>query len=288
MAAAAIQQPQQWPKVAEVNGLRFNISKSDKYLNKDGTVKKTMDHIIDMCSGADIAFRIFQFCERTTKIVVEILVKMGSSMAGFFKEVAGKFLIAWTFLTIPRLPSVTKDALSSLKKVGEKNEVNPLPGSASRKVVEAVKNTADALAMYLYTISLFAGNMAWKTAGDVPDLINNVADAQLSAQDMLLARKHIQAVEANNLDADIHNALVHTQRYSLLKLMKAICSVASGVLGLALLALGGPILPAIALIAVSLASTVFAVMANFYKTTNQYKMVEFFNREHVQLAPARA
>jgi hypothetical protein len=58
--------------------------------------------------------------------------------------------------------------------------------------------------------------------------------------------------------------------------VKSVASVASGVLGLLVLAFGGPVLPAWALLALSLTSTVAAVTNHFFKETRTQEKVEFF------------
>jgi hypothetical protein len=138
--------------------------------------------------------------------------------------------------------------------------------------------------MWIYSGAFVAP--ALKPAGDIPDLISNVTELQMNAEDLCLATKAVKNAAAQNSPVEVELALVHTQRNSLIKALKAACSVAGGVLGLSVAMFGGPLLPAVALIVISLAGTGLAMMSHFYQETSPYKMIDFFDSRSVQVLSA--
>lgn len=274
---------------ANVNGLRINVFANAKRNVEDGSRKKTLgERVVEFNATANGAFRVFQLIERTMKAGIVVLKKMGNSFQVPCQKFAEKCATAWTMLAIPRLFEVTRNMRQSWAKLKKPDQPGTIPGAFQRKAVEAAKNTLDATATYLYVGSLATGSIALKNAGDVPDLANKVLDARQSALDYMLARKTAQAAAAEGVAPRVQRALGYTQTYSFISLMRNVCSVASGALGLSLLAFGGPVLPALALITVSLASTVLAILGSFYKDGSPYEMVDFFKTRHVQQVAPQA
>lgn len=272
---------------ANVNGLRINVFANAKRNVEDGSRKKTLgERVVEYNGTANGAFRVFQLIERTLKAVIVVLKKMGNAFHVPCQKFADKCMTAWTMLTIPRLFEVTRNMRQSWANLKKQDQPGAIPGAFQRKAVDAAKNTFDASAAYLYAASLATGSIALKNAGDVPDLANNMLDARQRAQDYMLARKTAQAAAAEGVAPRVQRALGYTQKYSFITLMKAVCSVASGALGLSLLAFGGPVLPALALITVSLASTVLSILGSFYKDGSPYEMIDFFKTRHVQQVAA--
>ncbi len=242
------------------------------------------EHLISFAGTSNAVFRVFQVLERMTKLVVEALKWTGSALVGVYESLASKFLVAWTSTSVFRLPDVTTKAIKSMNELNAAEK--DVPTDFARKAVKAVHDTTEAAAMWLYSASFFLSNSAWKTAGDVPDLISNATDLQMNAEDWHLASQVAKKAVAQNSPTEVERAVVHTQRNSFIKMLKAACSVASGVLGLAALAFGAPLLPAVALIVISLSSTIFAIASHFYQETAPYKMIDFFQNRTVQVAPA--
>lgn len=248
--------------------------------------KSVNEHTISFAGTSNAVFRCFQVLERVTKLVVEALKWTGSSLVGVYEKLAAKFLVAWTSTSVFRLPEVTTRAIKSINEVNAAEK--DVPADFARKAVKAVHDSSEAAAMWLYSASFFLAHPAWKTAGDVPDLISNATDLQMNAEDWHLASQVAKKAVAQNSPIEVEKAVVHTQRNSFIKMLKAACSVASGVLGLAALAMGVSLLPAVALITISLSSTIFALMSHFYQETAPYKMIDFFQNRTVQVAPSVA
>ena len=95
-----------------------------------------------------------------------------------------------------------------------------------------------------------------------------------AAEDYGTAGKYLEQIDANQ--AALKERFADTQKEALLRLVKSVASVVSGALGLLVLAFGGPILPAAALLVISLTSTIFAMTSYFYKETRNYDLVKFF------------
>ncbi len=242
------------------------------------------EHLIAFAGTSNALFRCFQLLDRVTKLVVEALKWTGSSLVGVYESLSAKFLVAWTSTSVLRLPDVTTKAIKSIQDLNDADK--EVPADFARKAVKAVHDASEASAMWLYSASFFLSSTAWKTAGDVPDLISNSTDLQMNAEDWHLANQAAKKAVAQNSPVEVERAIVHTQRNSLIKMLKAACSVAGGVFGMAALIFGVSLLPAVALITVSLASTIFALASHFYQETSPYKMIDFFQNRTVQMTPA--
>jgi hypothetical protein len=238
------------------------------------------------------AFRILQLAEKVLKATSEILEKLGNAAAGNFKELAGKFAIAWTTMGVARIPKVTTDFMKSF------GEARKSTGPAALwKYLEVTKSGCDAVATYCYAGSLFAGQPALKVAGDAWDLGNNTCGAVLesktvsSANTLLtLAKKEIQSVqtEINQLGetggdllaakrnqlgilGGVKNGLKLTKDASWLNLAKAISSIFGAVIGLSVLAFGGPVITALALTAVSIFGICCSMRSSYITDTSAFK-----------------
>lgn len=259
----------------DINGRRYQAIPNPSLLNKDGTKKSALDHVVEYTKTANGAFRCLQFLERVTKAVVLVLKEMGSSMVAFFEKLAGGFGLAWAMLTIPRLPEVTKAAKKAIVEWITPPREAPVDGK--RDKVEKLHQIADVAAAWGYAGSLVAGSMAIKNMADVPNLISDVTDLQMAAQDWRLSKEHVKIIDAQDPnEGPVHDRFVYTMRLALIKMVKAISSVVSGVLGLMVLALGGPVLPAAVLLGISLISTISAVSAHFFQETMPFEKVDFF------------
>jgi hypothetical protein len=265
---------------AMIDGRRWEAVSNPNLLNKDGTKKSTLDHVIEFCKSANGAFRVLQFLERVTKIAILVLKEMGSSMVKFCEDLAGKLGVAWGMMGIARLPDVSKKAWNAVTEW-----INPpalAPVDANRDKIEKLHDIADATAAWGYAGSLVAGNIALKNMADIPNLVADVTDLQTSTQDWYLAKKHVEAIDTQprNMGNDaIHNLFASKMQYSLIAMIKAISSVVGGVLGLLVLAMGGPILPAAILVAISMTSTISAIAKHFFEETREYKMPDFFKHQ---------
>lgn len=229
-----------------------------------------MEHVVDANRTSYIAYRLLQLFERVSKATAMVF----ESMSDFFTGLAGKLSTAWAFLILPRLPEVTQKAWEAVTTWGT---VEGPEGYALRGHVKRVHDVADCSASWCYAGSLVFGSTPLKNAGDMFDLGSHTTDLSMAAEDYSLASKHLEHLKANEANnAEIQERFAETKKEALLRVLKAIGSVAGTALSLLVLFLGGPVLPAVALLTISLATTVLALTAHFYKETATYKPVKFF------------
>lgn len=131
------------------------------------------------------------------------------------------------------------------------------------------------MASWGYALSLLFANSALKTAADIPDAVANFTDLSMAAEDYGLAADHLAHIDKVQ-NAALFRRMADTGKEAFIRMIKAIASVAGAALGLLVLAFGGPILPAAALLGVSLLSTIASMWAYFFKATRPYEIVEFF------------
>lgn len=239
------------------------------------TVQK---HIEEYCDTSNGAFRELQVSERVSRAVSHVLKQMQNGMAIFFDGFAKSLNAGWVALTLPRLPKVTREGVEA----GQALLTGPK--LSFREGVEKIHAVAEGIATWLYAALFVTGNAVVKTAADVPDLIVNITDTTMAAQDLLNAKSELKA--ARTPSKDLQTRLNDTVTYNYMKLVKSVSSVASAILGMLMIVLGGPVLPAIAFIAMGLASSVAAVSAHFFKETRPWTMVE--HKEFVALTSLAA
>lgn len=259
----------------DVFGNRFGVFPNPALKNKDGTDKSWLDHTVTYFKEAGNAFRGLQLGDRICRVVSMVLKDMGNAMSGFFDDLAGKLSLGWAILTFPRLPSVTQTAWKAIADWGTPS-LGPV-ASASRGILQKIHDIADALAAWGYGLSLVLGNSALKNAADVPNFVADVTDLSMASEDYSLAKKHLEYINTNHADnGALQQRFVDTMREALLRIVKSVASVVSGVLGLLVLAFGGPVIPAAALLGIGLTSTVAAMANWFFKETAVQEKVEFF------------
>lgn len=242
------------------------------------TVQK---HIEDYCDTSNGAFRELQLLERVSRVASHVLKQMQSGMSTFFDGFARSLNAGWVALTLPRLPKVTREGFEASKALLTG------PKLSFRERVQKIHDVADGFATWLYAALFVTGNSVVKTAADVPDLIVNVADTTMAAQDLINAKGELSVVKATQSSSkELQIRLDDTVKYSYMKLIKSVASVASAVLGMSMVALGAPVLPAIAFIGMGMTSTVAALTAHFFKETRPYAMVE--HKEFAALTPQSA
>jgi hypothetical protein len=234
-------------------------------------------HIEEYCDTSNGAFRELQILERVSRVVSHVLKQMQNGMATFFDGFAKSLNAGWVALTLPRLPKVTREGVEAGKALLTG------PTLSFREGVQKIHDVAEGIATWLYAALFFTGSSVVKTAADIPDLIVNVSDTAMAAQDLLNAKSELTTAK----DAQLQTRLRDTVTYNYMKLVKSVASVASAILGMLMIALGGPVLPAIAFIAMGLTSSVAALSAHFFKETRPYAMFEQ-HKEFAALTPRTA
>lgn len=244
--------------------------------------RSLMGHIVAFLEKANGAFRDLQLLERLSKAISMVLERMGNNLSLWFDAFAIKLNIAWTMLSIPRLPEVTQKAWRALTN-WVAPALGPIP-SASRVVHQKIHDVAEALATWGYSIALAFGNLSFKTAADVPQLVVDITDLSMAGQDYVLANQHLEILDANHpKDFPLRERFVNKATESFIQMIKSAASVLSAVAGLLVLALGGPILPAAFFLALGLTATIAAISKHFFKETREQESVDFFKPVEIKV-----
>ena len=123
-----------------------------------------------------------------------------------------------------------------------------------------------------------------RTIADVVDVIGTTAGLTLACDDWFKAKKHLEHLKTHDAtNGLLQQRFAETQLEAFWRIVKNVASIASGVLGLLVLAFGGPVLSAAALLTISLISTIAAMTAHFTKATNTYELVDFYKVRELSL-----
>ncbi len=220
------------------------------------------------------------------------LLSLISSNGNFYKE-AGKICTGgWTATIIPRVPGAFVEAKKAIASVF--SAPSQLPGSFVRKCVTAVQESATFIAAAGYATAPFLvlsqktsklGNSVFKAA-ETSSFVGDSCEMVKSGGDMMKTRAMLLAAKATDgVSSELTSMLADSEKLYFMKTMKAVCSVASFVLGLAFAATGLGVLPGCAIMAasISLASSLFGAGANLQAEGMKYKSIQFYDDRHVQL-----
>lgn len=170
------------------------------------------------------------------------------------KGVAGPFGALAKGLALPRAVALACTVPGDVAQAYE----DP---SNKRGVLSAIKNSFELAAVTLYSTLLFWPAERTAQVANVCSLGHDAADLTGLASDY----QKTVAIEKLNLSSEMREANQATQKLHLMKIVKAVISVALGVLGLAALIFGGPLLPAVILLTLSVAGAALSVTSHFYK-----------------------
>lgn len=185
-----------------------------------------------------------------------------SPVAASLENSAG---VAISALGIVRLPSATQDAV---KAVAALNQDDGIP--VERKVGKAVRDTMDAISAWVYAFIFFTGNLAFLGVARVSDLANDGADLGISAADY---NKAVQCEAAAS--GDVKKVFTHTKNYNMLRIAKAVASLASAVFALILFLTGAQLVSVIALTLLSITTALFAIRRDLYKEEGPHPIINF-------------
>ena len=240
-------------------------------LTKDGEPVSAMGHLIDYNKSADGTFRFLQLIDRVCQAISLVLEEFNSTLAIYFKDLAGKFATAWVFMNYARLPSVTKDAWEAV------TDLSGPQAATTRDSIDRVDKLFHGGAAWGYVISYLTDSLGVRTIADVVDVIGTTAGLTLACDDWFKAKKHLEHLKTHDAtNGLLQQRFAETQLEAFWRIVKNVASIASGVLGLLVLAFGGPVLSAAALLTISLISTIAAMTAHFTKATNTYELVDFY------------
>ncbi|PIS02606.1 MAG: hypothetical protein COT85_04805 [Chlamydiae bacterium CG10_big_fil_rev_8_21_14_0_10_42_34] len=246
-----------------IRGNQFDAAPNGSY-NKDFST-----HLVDYEKTTYGAFRTLQFLDKTARLVAVSLKDTHRSLSASLEGIAGRLTSGWVVLSVPRLPEVTKKAWNAIfaqaPKVG-----NP------QSTVDKVDALADCVGTWGYSSLLVKNNPAVKNLADVCSLVGDTIGLRAAGNELVLAKEYLNEVKRSDEKNEIvEQRFKDTATNALLKVVKSVTSVFTGVLGLLVLTFGGPVLPAFALISVGLAGTVASIASHFFKETREHQLVDF-------------
>ncbi len=241
-----------------------------------------LQRVVDYTSQSNGGFRLIQLGYTTLKIVNQIKADTGGNPV--FPEFTSNLGITKNVLVIPYLPAVTNNAIKAWADLNKK-ESQPSE-SHSRKVAVVFRNTSEAIGMYGYFSVLVIQNPTFRQIvqpiASTFDLINDATDVGIRASDVVQCSKLAKAAEQSALEEtpekrateEVKQSISDTKTYSIIRLVKAVSGAVSGILGLALLATGFALVPAIALLALSLITCASAISSQFYEESRKYSLIK--------------
>lgn len=165
---------------------------------------------------------------------------------------------------IVRLPNVTKKAFDSLSSIQKDDGV-----SVERKTAEAFSATYQAFGAW-WGAAQFLGleNPVLKKATTLLDLGADSTDLCLSVSD------YKTAVSCESLaKGDVKDVYTHAKKYQMLRIAKAVFSVASAILAVIGL-VAGVQLPLIAGLILAIVTTLLAIRRDSYKDEGRFKLLD--------------
>jgi hypothetical protein len=117
-------------------------------------------------------------------------------------------------------------------------------------------------------------------------LTKQATSLQIAVEDLSMAnRLEAAAATSTALSDDIKKNITETKRYKMLVTTVKICSMVGGILGLALLAVGGSFALATVLIVLSIAGTILSISGDFYKKSRAHDILDLRRLYHPTHAP---
>ncbi|HSX25779.1 MAG TPA: hypothetical protein VLE89_02075 [Chlamydiales bacterium] len=179
-------------------------------------------------------------------------------------------------LSIPRIPSVTQDAIKSVADLGKKSSV---PGAFRRKIIKATHDMADMLAIDSYAVALATSIPVLRTVGSTFDLVADAADIEIHGENILRSKKLEKAIaKETNMEPDEKKRALktnqETKNFDIMKFAKGVLATLAGVLGLVVFAMGAPLLPAIIFAIMALATVTLAISSQLYKQSRPNLLID--------------
>ena len=228
-----------------------------------------VDQVVEYTGKSFGAYRSLRLLGTTAEAASMVLKDLGYKEAKSFGHFAGLMGKGAAAMTFPRIPLVLRDMRDAIKTWGQ--PTGGPEGSVTRGYYDGVHKVADATATCGYALSLAMGSVPIRNMADVACFVSDITDACMESQVYSLAQRYKEKTSS----PELKKRYEETGTEALLKIAKVVCSIVSGVLGLLVLALGGPVVPAAILLIIGLAGTIFAMASYFYRENCKYERVEF-------------
>ncbi len=190
--------------------------------------------------------------------------ELGSTPSVVAQNLEKMAAISMSGLGLVRLPAVTKDAYDVLLDLGEEDGV-----SFFRKAAIAFRNTMEAIMTWCNASVFVLSNPLLRRAAQIADFGYDSADLCLSVNDYYLASTYEEASSG-----EIKEVFTHTRKYFMLRVAKAVLSIATAVFTAIMLMAGMQLLPSVLAIFLSLATTLTAFRRDLFKEEGKYKLID--------------
>lgn len=162
------------------------------------------------------------------------------------------------------VPMRTKDAYRAIVSIGNQDGI-PL----QRKIDLATRASMEAASSWMSTGVWVTGNPALRSATAVTDLTQDVADLKIATEDYRAASNYETLASG-----DVKEALEHTRKYHMLRIVKAVLSVAAALFAIMMLLTGIQILPLVLAILLTLTTTIVAIRRDIFKNESRFQLID--------------
>lgn len=237
---------------------------TQNWLNENANVDQHyMSHLVNYTDSATGAKTCMETLQKSIQLIGEIRPMEGLRR---WDSMLGTGISAFT-LTF--LPGATQDAVHSLGAVNQEE---------GRTVWNAIRDTSDAIISYCSCATLFSQNPLIGRVSQIAEGIYDSTDLHLSYSDYYKA-----AEMEEHATGEVKKVFSHSKDYYWLRIARAVVSIAAMILGLFLVISGVQWISGIALIALSLASSLFAILRDTHKNSGKYSVIGFDHRVQVMV-----
>ena len=184
-----------------------------------------------------------------------------SSAATAVDTTAGTAISA---LGVVLVPMRTKDAYGAIVSIGNQDGI-PL----QRKIDLATRASMEAASSWMSAGVWVTGNPALRSATAVTDLTQDVVDLKVSVEDYRAASNYETLASG-----DVLEALEHTRKYQMFRIVKAVLSVAAALFAIMMLLTGIQILPLVLAILLTLTTTIVAIRRDIFKNEGRFQLID--------------
>jgi hypothetical protein len=224
------------------------------------------EHVVDLTKETSGIGSLYQALDKTLRVAALALKETKKHASKFCDRLAGKLLAVYSGLCLGRLLDVIPKAVSTV--------FSPERIHTNRGAADAVSTIADAGATIGYSAMFVAGNPAALVVAEGFSLAGTVSDLYVKGSDVLKANRLLGEVDESEENAPVKKMLKDTKMHTLLKIAKAVISLACTVLG-AVWVSGASVVSAVVLLSLGLAGTVTGIAASLFKDSCTYKLLDF-------------
>ncbi len=221
--------------------------------------QSSIERLSDYTATSAGADRVFELVEKTARLGNEI---SSSTVLERLERGAG---IAGTGLSLTRLPFITREVVYSLWEFGQENGI-----AVGRKILKVIRDVMFATSSWSLALSLLRANPSFKIISQAASLTREFSEITMAANDYKNASEFAEVAAGS-----VKEIFNHSKDYYLLRLVKSVMSVASLSLILLSVAVGMQLLPTVAAILLSLATSIVGAHRDLFKDSGRYAVINF-------------